>query len=63
MITIVTAVLWLLIVGIGCLASAISSFIVVRWLIRFVQTHTFNGFAVYRVLLGGGLLVWQALHG
>ena len=40
----------------GTLVSAIVAFIVVKWLIRFVQNHTFNGFAVYRVLLGVGML-------
>ena len=47
-------------VGLGCIASLISAFIVVKWLIRFVQTHSFNGFAVYRVLLGVALLVFVA---
>ncbi|MFZ4763773.1 MAG: undecaprenyl-diphosphate phosphatase [Roseimicrobium sp.] len=45
-------------VALGFIASAVSAFIVVRWLIRFVQGHTFNGFAVYRILLGGVLLLW-----
>jgi undecaprenyl-diphosphatase len=31
---------------------------VVKWLIRFVQSHTFNSFAWYRIALGGGLLTW-----
>ena len=45
-------------VGIGSLAAAISSFIVVKWLIQYVQSHTFTGFAIYRVLVGAALLVW-----
>lgn len=45
-------------VALGTLVSAISAFIVVKWLIRFVQSHTFNGFAWYRIALGGGLLAW-----
>lgn len=47
-------------IGIGALASFVSAFIVVNWLIRFVQTHSFNGFAIYRVLLGAGLLIFAA---
>ncbi len=47
-------------VGLGALASLIAAFVVVRWLIRFVQGHSFNGFAVYRVLLGVALLVFVA---
>lgn len=45
-------------VSLGFIASAISAFIVVKWLIRFVQHHTFNGFAIYRILLGALLLWW-----
>ncbi len=44
----------------GTVVSAASAFVVVKWLIRFVQSHTFNGFAVYRILLGGGLLAYAA---
>lgn len=42
----------------GTVVSAVSAFIVVKWLIRFVQGHTFNGFACYRVILGMALLAW-----
>lgn len=42
----------------GTLVSAASAFLVVRWLIRFVQGHTFNGFAWYRLVLGAALLLW-----
>jgi len=41
----------------GTVVSAIVSFIVVKWLIRFVQSHTFEGFALYRILVGG-VLIW-----
>jgi undecaprenyl-diphosphatase len=44
----------------GTLVSALSAFVVVKWLIRFVQSHTFNGFAIYRILLGTGLLIYAA---
>ena len=43
---------------VGLVASAISAFIVVRWLIRFVQTHNFNGFAWYRIAVGAALLTF-----
>ena len=42
---------------IGFLVSMVVAFFVVKWLLRFVQSHTFIGFAIYRVLLGGGLLI------
>ncbi len=47
----------------GALVSAVSAFVVVKWLIHFVQSHTFNGFAVYRIVLGAGLLVYAARTG
>lgn len=47
-------------VALGALVSAVSAFVVVKWLIRFVQNHTFNGFAVYRIVLGAGLLIYAA---
>jgi len=40
----------------GTVISAVVAFVVVKWLIRFVQHHTFNGFAAYRILMGGAML-------
>ena len=34
------------------LVAAIVSFFAVKWLLRFVQTHTFNAFGWYRIALG-----------
>jgi undecaprenyl-diphosphatase len=42
--------------GLGTLAAGISAFAVVRWLLRFVQTHTFNIFGWYRIVLGALIL-------
>lgn len=42
---------WLM-VGLGSLTAAISAFLVVRWLLRFVQSHTFVVFGWYRIVLG-----------
>jgi undecaprenyl-diphosphatase len=47
---------------IGFIVSGIVAFFVVKWLLRFVQSHTFNGFAIYRVILGGGLLLGLYTH-
>jgi undecaprenyl-diphosphatase len=38
--------------------AAASAFVVVRWLLRFVQTHTFNVFGWYRIALGSLILLW-----
>jgi undecaprenyl-diphosphatase len=31
--------------------------VTVKWLLRFVQTHTFEGFGWYRIALGAALLL------
>src|SRR5262249_4691263 len=33
----------------GCLVAAVVSFIAVKWLLRYIQTHTFTVFGYYRV--------------
>jgi undecaprenyl-diphosphatase len=38
-------------VALGTLVSAVVSFIAVRWLLRYVQTHTFAVFGWYRIAL------------
>ncbi|MBC7926978.1 MAG: undecaprenyl-diphosphate phosphatase [Bryobacteraceae bacterium] len=47
-------------IGLGFATAAVSSFLVVRWLLQFVREHSFNGFAIYRILLGIALLLWGA---
>jgi len=49
------AVRWDLVL-IGTLTSAVTAFGVVKWLLRFVQTHTFVVFGWYRIALGALLL-------
>jgi undecaprenyl-diphosphatase len=39
-------------VMLGFLVAAVTSFIAVRWLLRYVQTHTFVAFGWYRIALG-----------
>jgi len=36
----------------GMVISAIVSFIAVKWLLRYVQSHTFNLFGYYRIIVG-----------
>ena len=38
--------------ALGTLVSAVAAFLVVRWLIRWVQTHSFAAFGCYRIALG-----------
>jgi len=44
-------------VTLGTIVAAVVSFAAVRWFLRYVQTHTFEGFGWYRVGLGSLFLV------
>jgi len=54
--------------GVGLLFSFISAWLCVRWLLRFIATHNFNGFAWYRIVFGlvvlatawSGVVQWSA---
>ncbi len=48
--------------GIGFVVSFISAWFVVKWFIAFVQNHTFEGFAWYRIL-GGAILLGMISNG
>lgn len=43
-------------VALGFVVSTLTAFVVVRWLMRYIRTHNFNLFAVYRIVLGAVLL-------
>ncbi len=43
--------------GIAFVVSAIVAFAAVKWLLRYIQTHRFTAFAVYRIVLGAALLL------
>ena len=45
-------------VAIAFVVAAITAFGVVKWLLRFVQTHTFVAFGWYRIALGLAILIW-----
>lgn len=51
-------------IALGALVAAITAWISVKWLIRFVQSHTFNAFGIYRILLGAAILLgaWFGSH-
>ena len=42
--------------AVAFVASTITAFIAVKWLLRYIQSHTFTVFAIYRVVLGVALL-------
>ena len=43
--------------AVAFVASAITAFIAVKWLLRYIQTHRFTAFAVYRFIVGAALLL------
>ncbi len=46
--------------GVGFIASFISAFFCVRWLLRFISSHDFSAFAWYRIVFGLVVLAtWQ----
>jgi len=54
--------------GVGLIVSFISAWLCIRWLLRFISTHSFNGFAYYRIVFGlvvlatawSGAVTWAA---
>jgi undecaprenyl-diphosphatase len=42
---------------IGAIAAAITAFITVRWLLRYVRSHTFQAFGWYRIGVGIAILI------
>ncbi len=50
---------WTLLILASVVAAA-SSFVAVKWLLRYVQSHTFTGFGVYRIVVGVVLLLMIA---
>lgn len=43
--------------GIAFIVSTIIAFIAVKWLLRYIQSHRFTPFAVYRIAVGAALLL------
>ncbi len=43
--------------GLGLLAAFISAYFCIRWLLKFVSTHSFTGFAWYRIIFGAFILL------
>ncbi len=54
--------------AVGLLFSFVSAWLCIRWLLRYIATHTFNGFAWYRIAFGivvlatawSGKVTWAA---
>lgn len=48
---------------VAAVVAAVVSFAAVRWLLRYVQTHTFTGFGIYRIVAGVLLFLLPLLLG
>ena len=44
--------------AVAFVAATVTAFVSVKWLLRYIQTHRFTPFAVYRIALGAALLLW-----
>ena len=49
--------------GVAFVASAVTAFAAVKWLLRYIQSHRFTAFAAYRLALGVALLLWLPAGG
>ena len=47
--------------GVAFVVAAVTAFIAVKWLLRYIQSHRYTAFAVYRILFGCVLLGMSAL--
>ena len=43
--------------AVAFVAATITAFVAVKWLLRYIQSHRFTAFAVYRIVLGIALLL------
>jgi len=49
--------------GVAFVVSAVVAFIAVKWLLGYIRTHRFTPFAIYRIVLGVGLLAFLKFGG
>ncbi len=52
--------IWVLITG--CIVSFVVSLLVIRALMEYVRRHSFSAFGIYRIVLGGAVLLYFALQ-
>ncbi len=44
--------------AVAFVASTVTAFIAVKWLLGYIRTHRFTAFAIYRIVLGAALLLF-----
>ena len=50
-------------VALAFVVSAVVSFVVVKWLLRYVQSHTFSAFGWYRIALAAAIFILLLVEG
>lgn len=45
-------------IGLATAVAAVSAFLVVKWFLNYIRSHTFNAFGWYRIVLGVAVLIW-----
>jgi undecaprenyl-diphosphatase len=48
--------------AVGFIAAFAVALFAIRFLLSFIRQHSFVPFGVYRILVGGGLLVWLVIR-
>ena len=51
---------WFLL-GLASVIAIVTAFAAVKWLLKYVQTHTFELFGWYRICLGAIIIAWWVL--
>lgn len=46
--------------GVAFVASTVTAFVVVKWLLGYIRNHRFTAFALYRIVFGAALLLFVA---
>lgn len=46
-------------VALAFAAATVTGFLVVKWLLGYIRSHRYTGFAIYRIILGGLLLMFM----
>jgi undecaprenyl-diphosphatase len=44
-------------IAVGTIASAISGYFAIAWLLRLLRTHSYRPFVIYRYFAGAGVLL------
>jgi undecaprenyl-diphosphatase len=42
---------------VGMIAAAVTGFLAIAWLLRYVTSHSYDIFVIYRILIGAGVLI------